>query len=210
MSAQEFQVGQSISGTDYDRLPVGAKFRRGPQYSEYEVTETGFKLGMADTRLTAADYRSARKITYLPATVEPEDKDDLYVEPEHVTEPSVDNSEDLTKPEDADDVEPEPLKGGQRTFNDDDVQRLKVTHGSEVLFDGLAVFEEAANGNVLVTPVPRCTSLFVKPGSPLSGIVRCGQHEGHGHGHWTIGSDPAMSWNDAMEYGRMIQSGGAS
>lgn len=86
MSAEEFKVGQSISGVEYDRLPVGAKFRRGPQYSEYEVTETGFKLGMADTTLTAADYRSARKITYLPDATEPEDKDDLYVEPEPLKE----------------------------------------------------------------------------------------------------------------------------
>lgn len=104
--------------------------------------------------------------------------------------------------EDTDDVEPEPQ------FNDDDVTHLKVTAGSDVIFDGLAVFEEADNGNVIVTPVPRCTSLFNRP--KTSEIVRCGQHEGHSHGHWTIGSHPATSWGDAMQYGRLVESDGAS
>lgn len=118
-----------------------------------------------------------------PATTcaEPEAKDDLY-------------------------VEPEPLKEGDwPAFNDDDVHHLKVISGSTTVFDGLAVFEEADNGNINVTPVPRCTSLVEKAGS----ILRCGRHEGHSDGHWTVGSTPAAAWSDERAYGRVVE-GGAS
>lgn len=173
----EFVVGQQVSGDDYERLPVGAVVVGHGDH----LTKTGrdqWKLMDSDSVYPDDDWLLDRTLTHLPAT-EPEDKADLY-------------------------VEPEPLKEGDRAFNDDDVQRLKVTHGSEVLFDGLAVFEEADDGKVTVTPVPRCTSLFIRPGSDSSlGIVRCGQHQGHGHGHWTIGEHPATSWNDNQEYGRM-------
>lgn len=118
-----------------------------------------------------------------------------------------------TQPEDETDPhdEPEPLKEDSPAFNDDDVQRLKVTRGSTVLFDGLAVFTEADNGNVTVTPVPRCTSLFLRHKSESDGgIVRCGQHEGHDSNiHWTIGMNPATSWPDNREYARITE-GGAS
>lgn len=115
----------------------------------------------------------------IPAT-EPEDKADLY-------------------------VEPEPLKGAGPAFNDGDVHHLKVISGSTTVFDGLAVFEEADNGNINVTPVPRCTSLGEKAGS----ILRCGRHEGHSDGHWTVGSTPAAAWSDERAYGRVVE-GGAS
>jgi hypothetical protein len=183
---QEFKVGDIIRNDDYDRLPIGASVELGLGFAAWTKGSDGLWRDASEVVAAAGEIkRFNRTLTHLPDATQPEDATDAY-------------------------VEPEPLKEDQPAFDDDDVQRIKVTRGSTVLFDGLAVFREADNGEVIVTPVPRCTSLFVKPGSPLSGIVRCGQHEGHGHGHWTIGSDPAMSWNDAMEYGRMVHSGGAS
>ena len=154
---------------------------RAPESVGAEQLAESLKRGLEQSRLGATvDLGDFTK--YATDAAEPEDKDDLY-------------------------VEPEPLKeGAEPAFNDDDVHHLKVISGSTTVFDGLALFEEADNGNITVTPVPRCTSLKEKAGS----ILRCGRHEGHGDGHWTVGSTPAAAWSDERAYGRVVESGGAS
>lgn len=181
MSA-EFKVGQQVSGGDFASLPVGTMVEH---HSGVVRTKTADGRWVPEPahflKLPDDVMESQRTITHLPDASEPEDKDDLY-------------------------VEPEPLKEGDApAFNDDDVHHLKVISGSTTVFDGLAVFEEADNGNITVTPVPRCTSLGEKAGS----ILRCGQHEGHSEGHWTVGSTPAAAWSDERAYGRVVE-GGAS
>lgn len=226
------RVGDTVTGSDYERLPVGAKADGGDDPIE-KVADNAWRIHTGAI-YTSNHFHNERTITHLPDATQPEaycvkDGQDgdwwvseatpefgygiVYADGKHPTKDHhlddivANFGIDATQPEDATDayVEPEPLKP---VFNDDDVQRLKVTNGSTVLFDGLAVFEEADNGNVTVTPVPRCTSLFNRAGT--SEIVRCGQHEGHSHGHWTMGSTPATSWGDSMEYGRVVESGGAS
>ena len=77
----EFEVGQKVYGEQYDRLPVGTKFRMqswsGEMLSEWEVVEKGQFRYVDDTYFdwSVTDYEYERVITYLP-----EPKDTLRIE----------------------------------------------------------------------------------------------------------------------------------
>lgn len=79
MSAQEFKVGDTVRGDDYDRLPVGSAASIG---GSGRVTRGS--AGWAYDSGQPCSPSSARTLTHLcdGTHSEPEDKDDLYVEPE--------------------------------------------------------------------------------------------------------------------------------
>lgn len=79
----EFVVGQQVSGDDYARLPVGSVAGNWTQVAADEWAWLGQPSRVRATSMAAG---GARTLTHLPDATEPEDKDDLYVEPEPLKE----------------------------------------------------------------------------------------------------------------------------
>lgn len=75
----EFVVGQQVKDGDYDRLPVGAKAGTLEKTGEHEWRDLSGRPLFQEPHAT-------RTLTHLPDAAEPEDKDDLYVEPEPLKE----------------------------------------------------------------------------------------------------------------------------
>lgn len=176
MSAQEFKVGDIIRNDDYDRLPVGAKVCLGLGFATF--TKEADNLWRSDHGYEARDEikRFSRNLIILPA--EPEDKDDLY-------------------------VEPEPLKEGVVSIDPDDynqmatfraiAQALDVLPGDRVE-DWRNLFRRYAES---LKPA-RCTSLV----SSVDGSLRRCERGEHGNEmlHLVGGYG---SWTDAEAYGRV-------
>lgn len=88
MSAREFKVGQTVSGDDFAYLPrgtvvagPGVPTRRKDALGMWVTRDSGHPAAVPDKGMAMS-----RTITYLPDSAEPEDKDDLYVEPEPLKE----------------------------------------------------------------------------------------------------------------------------
>ena len=78
----EFVVGQQVSTDDYPRLPVGAQaLYKGATAPLVKGADEWTYLGEP----MDGSPTGPRTLTYLPDAAEPEDKDDLYVEPARVT-----------------------------------------------------------------------------------------------------------------------------
>jgi hypothetical protein len=88
MSAQEFKVGQMVSGNDYARLPVGTRVedKYGPALVKVEGDAWRYANDPDAISHPSSDWSDARTIARLPDAPEPEDKADLYVEPEPLKE----------------------------------------------------------------------------------------------------------------------------
>lgn len=86
MSA-EFKVGQQVSGEDFASLPVGTVVEH---HSGVVRTKTADGRWVPEPahflKLPDDVIESQRTITHLPDAAEPEDKDDLFVEPEPLKE----------------------------------------------------------------------------------------------------------------------------
>jgi hypothetical protein len=103
MSAQEFKVGQVVSGDDYARLPIDAVTSGIRKVGEHEWRyNEGAGAPMFD-----APYAS-RILTHLPEVPEPEDTDDVEPEPLADWERALLDEAD----EDIAYIEDEPLKEG--------------------------------------------------------------------------------------------------
>ena len=149
--------------------------------------------------------------------------DDDTSAPANVTEPSVGNSDDATEPEDKADlyVEPEPLKAGDwiqvwaRVDDNEDVDvAVESGHTRLRLFMADDWFHAGVRNDAIVRPdagqVPpwvkpaRCTSLWEAGGR----YARCDLNDGHkGDPHGTQAE--GWMWTTADEAGRITE-GGAS
>lgn len=243
----EFVVGQQVSASDYARLPVGSVVRH-PEAWPITKDQPGWWLHgkkrpeLASDSEMAASHHPDRTLTHLGDGT-------------HVTEPSVDNSEDLTEPEDADDldtlgglpadddtpavrafvesrvkedlfedaddVEPEPLKEGdwclvwmkyERTDN------LHIVHASLTEPSGVGR-EVYVHPDAIVRPAAGDLPPWVKPieePTTLGTVVFC--EEGsvfvrvHAYGKkpWArSGFDEHRSWDEIPTVERVVR-GGAS
>jgi hypothetical protein len=80
----EFKVGQSVSGHDYDNLPLGAQVTLGDNwFTHTKISGNRWRNDIGRVE-PSGKYRSvARTLAHLP---EPEDETDAYVEPEPLKE----------------------------------------------------------------------------------------------------------------------------
>lgn len=194
MSAQ-FEVGQQVAGDDYDRLPVGTEVQIEPYEVGFIKTRNGWLLG-GDPRhpMSVHDRHMTRFIAALPVPV--------------------DHLPDATEPEDKDDlhVEPEPLKEGDWCLVWGQVDKVESPAGSFVSI-GRSGERRYFAANAIVRPdagqVPpwvkpvRCTSLLRMSDGFI--VVQCEGPTGHQHerdipkdheaGEWI--------WTDAEAYGRV-------
>lgn len=205
----EWVVGQQVSGDDYERLPVGTKAWIG---GSSQVTR-GPVTWVYDSGAPCVPG-STRTITHLPDATQPEDATDAYVEP--VSEPSVDDSEDLTEPEPLKDwttpidkvMPPEdPDRVTVNTLDREELDRLirsfppdwsfvneDGTIDSQVINDMQAALRKFAEP---VKPA-RCTSLKRTVGDRAA-LWQCT----HDAPHTDMHECGDVAWTTAEEYGRV-------
>lgn len=192
MSAQEFKPGDKVRGKDYARLPIGSVATHS---SGTTITKIGPDEWVgdwdADDRLPSNLLITERTLTRLGdgTHAEPEDKDDLY-------------------------VEPEPLKAGDAVLvwvrvagtdylDEVDVQfsRIDDSTESQLVRADTIVRPDAGQVPPWVKPA-QCTSLVERTADSLPVLMRCEHEAGHEAKH-VVGW---VAWTDAEAYGRVAVS----
>lgn len=186
----EFVVGQQVSGNDYERLPVGSKVKIDGDsfFSHTKIADNRWRSDIGKEWPNAQLAGFHRTLTHLPDAAEPEDKADLY-------------------------VEPEPLKAGDWALAWVRIEAPKPDKDGDVSVSvPLATVSEIESGvyfraDAIVRPdagqVPpwvkpaQCTSLW--EASP-NDYARCIKDE---HDDTEQHNRPGIFWTDAEAYGRV-------
>lgn len=199
MSTQEFKVGQQVSGTDYERLPLGSEVKYGDVHvfirtkvAPNRWARNGMKGDYSDNRGMARATNGI--LITLPDATQPEDATDAYVEPEPLKEGDPDAVTINTLDREEIDRFARALPAHWSLVNEND------TIDSEVINDLQAALREFANPKPSV-----CPSLHHVADEGV--YVRCEGFEGHTGSHTAMFSPGFKTW--LTDDGRITE-GGAS
>lgn len=194
MSAQEFKVGQQVKDGDYDHLPVGAKVRIDGDgfFSHTKIADNRWRSENGKEWSNAMLASFHRTLMHLPEHSEPEDKADLYVEPEPLADwerallDEVDSENTVTI----------------NTLDREEIHRfiacLPADWGLIDERDGSTLSETVAQVTEALrefaNPKPaRCTSLYLVVGEDV--YIRCHNPEGHAGVHGSRFSPGFKQWS---------------